>query len=401
MICQPLYNRGDESAHKGLLRKIMSSRSDIKVKVVWIGNNQDCIDQFNVHLPNVEYINLKGFKGFTKFSNLVAKRNCYWLSYFSSTCRLLLKLYKESDAILCAPGGINLGGFQSWNHVYLLNLAKITNKPLYYYGRSIGPFPTATPDNLKFKSAATNILNYMTFISLRDKKSEMEAVNLGISNAVKTLDSAFLDSPKVEIPSVIREKLGNNTYMVFVPNILIWHYAYRNRIKLETVHHFYCKMIDYILKALPDCNIVMLPQTFNYGNELRDDIHLFNDIATLKKEPKIIVIPDTYSSDVQQTIISGAKCLIGARYHSVVFSINQAIPFIALSYEHKITGLLETLGKTDCMVDITKSLDSEDNMEKTLEDISKKLNTIKADTEARENAKKIANDCFEQFLRIL
>ena len=299
MISQPLYNRGDESAHKGLLRKLITAKPDIKIKVVWIGNNQDCIDQFNVHLPNVEYINIKGFKGFTKFSNIVAKNNCYWLNYFFSTCRQLLKLYNESDAILCAPGGINLGGFQSWNHVYLLNLAKVTNKPLYYYGRSIGPFPTATPDNVKFKKTAIDILQYMTFISLRDNKSEIEAVNLGISNAVKTLDSAFLDSPKVEIPSAIQDIIGNNPYMVFVPNILIWHYAYRNRIRLETVHHFYCKLIDYIHESMPNCNIVMLPQTFNYGNELRDDIHLFNDIAALKKDPRIIVISDIFNIQVK------------------------------------------------------------------------------------------------------
>lgn len=401
MISQPLNNRGDESAHKGLIRKLMSAKPNMIIKVVWVGSNQDCIDQFNVHLPNVEYINLKGFKGFTRFSNMVAKNNCYWLNILFSTCRQLLKLYKESDAILCAPGGINLGGFQNWNHVYLLNLAKITNKPLYYYGRSIGPFPTATPDNVKFKKAAIDILQYMNFVSLRDKKSEIEAVNLGITKAVKTLDSAFLDSPKVKIPSAILEKIGNLPYMVFVPNILIWHYAYKKRIKLETVHNFYCKIIDYITKALPDCNIVMLPQTFNYGNELRDDIHLFNDIAALKQDPRIIVIPDRYSSDIQQTIIRGAKCLIGARYHSVVFSVNQAIPFIALSYEHKITGLLETLEKTDCMVDISKSFDSEENMEKTLQNIAKKLTNIKADTEARDKAKAIANNCFKQFLQMI
>lgn len=70
------------------------------------------------------------------------------------------------------------------------------------------------------------------------------------------------------------------------------------------------------------------------------------------KDNRIVVIDDIYSSDIQQTIIAYSQLVVGARYHSVVFSLNNAVPFIALSYEHKISGLLETLDKVDCMVDI-------------------------------------------------
>lgn len=397
MISQPLYNRGDESAHKGLLRHLVRTYNDIEITVIWVGGNQDCINQFDVNKPNVKYVNLPKSKLYFRLGHFMARTESYWICRFFPIFRNLLKYYKDSDIILCAPGGINLGGFQSWMHVFYLNLAKCLNKPLYYYGRSIGPFPEVTLDNKRFKKAAINILRYMSFISLRDNKSETEALNLGITNAIKTLDSAFLDSPKVNIPSEIQTIIGSNPYMVFVPNILIWHFAYRNRISLETVHRFYCKLIDCIKKCMPDCNIVMLPQTFNYKNKLRDDIHLFNDLASLKNDERIIVIPDRYSSDIQQTIIGGARCLIGARYHSVVFSINQAIPFIALSYEHKISGLLETLGKTDCMIDITSALDSDQNIQQTLDKVTSMLQIIKADENARTLAKNIAQKSFDKF----
>lgn len=54
------------------------------------------------------------------------------------------ELYKESDVVLCAPGGICMGGFQNWWHLFMLQLAKYIGKPLVYYGRSFGPFPVVT-----------------------------------------------------------------------------------------------------------------------------------------------------------------------------------------------------------------------------------------------------------------
>ena len=145
----------------------------------------------------------------------------------------------------------------------------------------------------------------------------------------------------------------------------------------------------------------MLPQTFNYGNYEGDDIHLFNEIKAMKKDYPITVISDQYSSDIQQTIIQGASCLVGARYHSVVFAINNNVPFVALSYEHKISGLLETLGKTECMLDITFALDSEKKTNEFLVLFKEKLNNIKSDSKVQALAKAISNKCFSYFVNQL
>ena len=41
-----------------------------------------------------------------------------------------------------------------------------------------------------------------------------------------------------------------------------------------------------------------------------------------------------------------------------VFAKNKTVPFVALSYEHKITGLLETLGRNESMGDITSAMNN-------------------------------------------
>ena len=173
-----------------------------------------------------------------------------------------------------------------------------------------------------------------------------------------------MDAPKVILPKEIQQILEGKKYIVFVPNLLIWHYAYKGRISKEMVLSFYSRMTDVIGAHYPDHEIIMLPQTFNYGN---------------------------YE----------ASCLVGARYHSVVFAINNNVPFVALSYEHKISGLLETLGKTECMLDITFALDSEKKTNEFLVLFKEKLNNIKSDSKVQALAKAISNKCFSYFVNQL
>ena len=399
LICQPLNNRGDESAHKGLLRAISKESPNTHFIVIFLGSKQNSIDQFDVKLTNVEYVNIKGHKGLIRFISFIAKYNMIWLSFLMSSTRSLIKYYKNADAVMCAPGGMNLGGFQSWDHLYWLKLAAMCKKPLYYYGRSIGPFPVETKDQRKFRKESRKIIDYISFLSLRDKKSEEEALKIGVRNYYSTLDSAFLDSPKVTIPEEIQKQIGDKPYIVFVPNILIWHRAYKGKASKSDIINYYVKMVTIMVSRFPDYNIVMLPQTFNYDVPLRNDVNLFKDIQSTVQDNRIIVVEDIYCSDIQQTIISKCQFLVGARYHSIVFAINQAVPFIALSYEHKIEGLLQALNKTDSMIDITKIFDNTDNTNNSIVSFEKMLLSISPDSDSQKRAKSIANECLQMFLK--
>ena len=241
------------------------------------------------------------------------------------------------------------------------------------------------------------MLNYFSFLSIRDHKTELLAEELNIPY-VSTVDTAFLDSPKVEIPYELTSLIGETPYVVFVPNYLLWHYVYKGRVSHEQVMNFYSKVMDELLLAFSDHNVVMLPQVFCGREYALSDVDFFRDLAHLKKNHRIIVTADCYSSDIQQTIIRGAKALLGSRYHSVVFAINQNVPFVALSYEHKIVGLLETLGKQDCCVDITRTFDSMENESATMEQIRRLLPIIRKDEQAQQKAKTIASECMDKFV---
>lgn len=394
IINQPLNNRGDESAHKGLIRSLHKILPNCQIDILFIQSNQNSISQFNVQLPNVHYINLKAIKGYGKIINLGLLFKLYFLWNLHPTLHKIIKIYKQADIVICAPGGICMGGFQNWMHLFYLSVAQYLKKPLIYYGRSFGPFPTQTWKNRKFKKISTQLLHYFSFLSIRDKKTEKLAQEMGL-NYISTLDSAFLDYPQPIVPKELN-KIIESKYIVFVPNLLIWHYAYKGRISKECIIEYYCNMIDIIVKQYPDHSIVMLPQTFNYGTYEGDDIHFFKEIQSTKKDSPIIVLSDQYSSDIQQVIIRNAACMIGARYHSVVFAINNNVPFVALSYEHKIAGLLETLNKTQNMIDIT-SIYMKKEMQNSIKEFKEKLIQAKTDSNAQILAKSVTENCFHIF----
>ncbi len=297
IINQPLNNRGDESAHRGLVRRLLKDFPEAKIQVLLVGNNINSVDQFRVD-DNVDYIQAKLIKGYSRLCksgfSLLKSNPLVW--HLVPTIRKQIQAYKQADYIICAPGGICMGGFQNWDHLFHLYLAKYFKKPLMYFGRSIGPFPTSTRSQTKFKKYSLKMLNYFSYISIRDKVSSELATSLGIKH-YETIDSAFLDSPKVNIPAEIEEI--TDKYIVFVPNLLIWHHAYRNRVTKEQVISFFKNILDCLVDRYPSHKIVMLPQTFNYGTYMGDDILFFKDLKSAYNDERIIILPDTYSSDIQ------------------------------------------------------------------------------------------------------
>lgn len=401
IINQPAFNRGDESAHKALLRTLLQRLKDVKIKVMYSAYVQESVRQYSVHDNRVEYIiDPLGFYSLDDYLWHGIDIAKYGFLKYRPSVKKYKSFYDWADIVLCAPGGICMGGFQDWNHLMHLKMAQVYNKPLAYYGRSFGPFPTESESNRVFKTVSLEMLHYFGYLSIRDHKTELLADELNIPY-ISTIDSAFLDSPKVEIPYELKSVVGDKPYMVFVPNYLLWHYAYKGRISHETVINFYCKVMDEIWAANPELNILMLPQLFCGREYALNDVELFRDLAKAKNDSRIIITADCYSSDIQQTLISKAKYVIGARYHSIVFALNQGVPCIALSYEHKMAGLLETLGKTEWCIEFSKTLDSEENQKLCLEQIRKLIPSLKPDTEAQKKAKLIAQKGMDKFVEFV
>lgn len=399
IINQPLGNRGDESAHRALVRRLNKSFPTTKITVLWMAYKQEAIDEFEVKHPNNRYVNLMFRHNY--MANFVAKMAIMKgvvqpVVNLHPVLRRLKQYYKEADLVLCAPGGICMGGFQDWMHLFYLKMAKICHKPLVYYSRSFGPFPIDTHQSRSFKKKSMEMLHYFSFLSIRDKKTMELADKLKVTY-VPSIDTAFLEKPHIDLPNALQMISGQ--YIVFVPNELTWHYAYK-RYNQSQIDRFFLTILAHLQRKFPMHKILMLPQTSTINN--KGDYYYFLHLRNCCDHiQNIEVIPDIFNSDVQQTIIHGASLVIGARYHSIVFAINNAIPFIALNYEHKIEGLLETLGLQQYQLNISDIFSSDQQIEAALLKFDMLLDLIVTIdlSEKQMQAYRIADNCFRSLIQ--
>lgn len=409
IIEQPLCNRGDESAHRGLMTKLVQSLPEAKITVLFCrGETAENINEFKFTASNIEYTTIPligNIKIWTfRFVKLFMLLNMPALLYTLPLFRNFAKYCKKSDFVVCAPGGINLGGFKDWFHVSLLQIAKMEHKKVFYYGRSIGPFCDDTYTNRLFKKRSLSLLNYFVFTSLRETKSQEIALKLGVSY-IPTIDSAFLINPTQNIPTAIEKQLSGTNYIAFVPNSLAWHHNFKDYTFGE-ITSFWVELLNKLAEEYYEYKFVMLPQTIGYSTNLPDGYKFFNEIKSLSivNPNRVFVLPEKYGSDIQQAIISKSAFLIGARYHSIIFAINQGVPFISLSYEHKMSGVLEELNKMDCEVNIVNTIahsSEKQNNSTLIQNIIDLSHQIKPDKKSQRVASKIANDCFLKFKNTL
>lgn len=73
IINQPPFNRGDESAHKGLIRTLLKRFPDAKIKVMHEAWLSESYRQYDVHDERVKYISeARGAMKFPRFSIMMS-----------------------------------------------------------------------------------------------------------------------------------------------------------------------------------------------------------------------------------------------------------------------------------------------------------------------------------------
>lgn len=401
IINQPLRNHGDEAAHRAFIHALHRAFPDGRIRILFVNEKKEDIEAFGIpeeagHV-RIDSATDRLFYKVTAGAILRGIPSCRPLWSLSPACRSIMAEYRQADIIVCAPGGTCLGIQQNWLHLILLDMAVSMKKKVAYWGRSIGPFPEDSESRKRFKACAVKCLRGCGFVALRDRFSMETAAEFGIQ-AVEITDSAFLELPvSRDLPAEFSPLTGKDRYCVFIPNVLRSMAGFRELPASRTCA-FFKKVLDIILEGF-DGRVVMLPQLFGQGEW--NDEPFFRQLAD--GNDRVTVIPDSCPSDIQQSIISGAAFLVGARYHSMVFAINTGTPFIAFSYEHKISGLLRILGLEDRMTDLQKgAFESPSSEEAALEAFREKFGSIGTlSTVSREGAAALAGKGFRELVNYI
>ena len=421
LINQPMFNRGDESAHKALVYALLRRFPDCTVEVLFTGRPQEAVNECKVNDTRVTYTNLPVTRRYLRSYIRNTKRLLRIFWFFNPVVRNIVRRYRQADWVISSPGDKSLGSRYDWDHLFFVSLAEFVGCKVAYIGRSIGPFPDDSPVHARFNYLSRKALRRAEFVSLRDPVSCRIAESLGVDYH-PTFDTAFLYTPVTNIPSEIRNELGDGEYIVLVPNYLIDKAKdFKGQSTPLQVKLFFTELANRILEQFPTCRLVMLPQLFCGTDYLSTDYSFFKDIASQLDRTRVSVLPDTLISEYHQAVIAGAKCVVGARYHSIVFAINNDVPFVTLNYEDRIMGMLESLGKQDRVVDITLALapprgsrrlpesrighkNAESltfESEVAIARILDKMQHLERDPEAHRRAKEVTSECFDRLARLI
>ena len=394
IVNQPVGNRGDESAHRAFIKSISKNYPSSKIKVAFFGEPTNSVNQMQVSLKNVVYKDIKCEKGKISLAKVALKYHIsFLLVNILPNYRKLNSLIKKADYIICAPGGICMGPFMNWDHIFWLNRAKYYNKPTAYYSRSFGPFEELNNEYKIFKRISLNLLKSFKYLSIRDERTMDLAEHIGICYE-KSIDSAFLMDSNIKLPEELKKEIGDD-YVVFVPNQLTWQPFFK-KANPKIIESFYLKIFELLRKNFPSSRIIMMPQLFEQGD--RNDIIFFKRLASISNCKNILVLDDKYNSDVQQTIMKNSKFAIGGRYHSIIFAINNAVPFVSLSYENKMFGLLSILSLENRQIDIRQIINADFNIDNEIKKIDKIINLEGINmNNYKYKAREIAISSFEKF----
>lgn len=311
-------NLGDEAILRALLKDISWAAPDSKVTV--LSHNPD----YTRDLHHVEAIN----------------------RYDADAVNAVIR---SADLVIVGGGGLFSEHYEpKFPNIFLQGyyystvlVAKIYEKPLYYYAIGLGPFFTLDVHKLvKFTLSLGDVL------TLRDEYSLFLARSMGLKDALLTADPVC----GLEItPQKPREKIIALSLRRWIePSVE------------ERVVQGVSQALETILKRHPTAKIALLP--FQTDENYTDDRTILQQVQSslapeLNQRVFFVVKQDPIEI---ANFIATCSLMIGERLHSLILSSVATIPFVALAYDAKVKSFCNSLGLDDFCIDIRQPFSAQE-----------------------------------------
>ncbi|MDW5299288.1 MAG: polysaccharide pyruvyl transferase CsaB [Sedimentibacter sp.] len=276
----------------------------------------------------------------------------------------IIKKLKSSD-VLVFGGGSLLQDVTSKRSIYyylfLIRLAKFMNNKIVMLSQGIGPII-----NEKSKSAVSSTLRMVNYITVRDKHSKEFLESLGVDKK-----KIFLSTdPVINLRTgKIIKKQQNCTKKVC--------FSLRNW-KNANVSEKISQVADKLIKNGIECHFIPF-----YYNE---DLELINEVEK-NIGTKAVYYKERLSTREAFDIIINMDVMVGVRLHSLIFAAAANVPFVAVSYDHKVDHFVNSVSmKVACKIDnidvellcdeIIKKIENEDEEKKILQESVLKLREL-------------------------
>jgi len=249
--------------------------------------------------------------------------------------RAICAALSQSDALVSGGGGLLQDATSVRSNLYylaLIRLAKRLGKPVMGYAQSIGPLRRRVTKWLVRRG-----LRGVDLITVRDARSREQLAALGFDPAAihVTADPVFALTPapaERATDILAAERVPRDRPLIGV--------SLRRTRGDEAILAAVSHALDQLLVEL-DANAVFLPMQppadVGFSHACR---------ARMRQAPRAFVVAGSYLPHERMALVGWVDLLLAVRLHALIFAAAQQVPFVGLSYDPKIDGLLESLGES-------------------------------------------------------
>ena len=295
-------NCGDEAILKAMTTNIRGLAEDVDITAL----------SHNPEFTKTEY-NIKSVQRFNVFQ--------------------VLSAIKHSDIILSGGGTLLQNGTSTRSLLYYLSiikLAKLFRKRVMLYANGIGPVTGKFNQRL-----VRSVINTVDVITLREKLSEADLRNIGVSNpnVTVTADAAF------KLKSIGDDEAESL--------LLAEGFEDRGKPRIGVSVRAWSKAKygdDYVTKIAKACDciadtgkeIIFIPMQFP------SDIAISKRVASMMKNKSYILMKKYTPAEILG-IVGRVDAMVSMRLHTLIFAAVKNIPMVGIIYDPKIEYYLKEL----------------------------------------------------------
>jgi len=297
----------------------------------------------------------------------------------------IYKSVKSCDVFISGGGSLfqdTTSVYSVWYYSGVIMLAYLLKKPVFAFAQGIGP--VCRNFNIKI---LRHVMNKTVGISVRDRRSMNELKRIGVNKDIYcTTDPAFLleSCPKERAEAILKKENGGMELKR--PKVGFSIRKWKGNVDVVSV---ISTVADRVSREL-DADVVFFP--LHYTN----DLELAHEIAD-KMQESALVIDGQYSSEELMGLYGQMGLNVSVRFHGLVFSIANAVPVIAISYDPKIDSLMESIGMSS--VSTYRELNSENIFKEVKKQWNRKEDTSKLLTVKSQELKAIAKNGMGQITK--
>ena len=322
IINQHANNFGDESACVGVLLRLLEYDFVEEINLIYIGKGT--VRYENSKVNHNRDINVKNIGIKQSVLRIIAKK--LGIDYRgNSKLNQYLEIIEKSNVIFVSPAGADLGRYKGWAALLNMYLVDSCDKRLIFHLNTI-----VTSNNKLFDYLANRILKKSN-IYVREKASQDYLASKNI-NCCFGVDSAFL------LPN--DDTKCSEKRITFIPTQLEgWNADYKGtNIEAKIYENVIKPVFDFACEHMYE--LVLLP---HLGTS--DELYYYESIIEHYGEHKNIHIAKEIRNvwDYQRQICN-SSVVVSMRYHGVVISAKNAIPFVSIEYENKMREVSSYVG---------------------------------------------------------